>query len=274
MTHPAPQMRCALTLFLLSLVASAAMAQSPAGPAKTPTFEFAGIRQNVDRQISWHSSFTANGYSALDATLQYVLEDAYGLYDWKRWSGGPGWLKERRFNIEARFDPAQYKDITLAQRRAMLQHLLADRFGLVAHHEPKELPVYALVVAKHGPKLAAPKPADLNPETIYGSTCLVIREAPGHLEMKDCTTHDFASLLTITVASDLGRNIVDQTGLTGHYNFDLTWSPEDPTAAARLDSGAPIIFSALEKELGLRLKPAKAMLDSIVIDHIEMPSPN
>lgn len=267
-------LRCSLILFLLALVASAAMAQSPAEPVKTPAFEFASIRQNVDRQISWHSSFTADGYSAVDVTLQYVLEEAYDLYDSNRWSGGPGWLNDRRFNIEARFDPAQYKDITLAQRRAMLQHLLANRFGLVAHHQPKELPVFALVVAKHGPKLTTSKPADLNSRTIYGSNCLVTRGGLGHLEMKDCTAQDFASLLTITVASDLGRNIVDQTGLTGHYNFNLTWSPEDPAVAARLDSGAPIIFTALEKQLGLRLKPAKAMLDSIVIDHIGMPSPN
>lgn len=275
MHKAAPQMRCSLALFLLALVSMAAIAQSRAEPAKTPAFEFASIRQNIDRQISWHSFFTTNGYSATDATLHYILEDAYGIYDWKRWSGGPSWLNDRRFNIEARFDPAQYKDITLAQRRAMLRQLLADRFGLIAHHEPKEMPVYALVVAKRGPKLPTAKLAGLHPETIYDSTCQIIREVPGqHLEMEDCTTHDFASLLTVTVASDIGRNIVDQTGLTGHYNFDLTWSPEDPAAAARFDSGAPTIFTALKKELGLKLKPSKAMLDTIVIDHIGMPSPN
>jgi len=273
MARPVPQMRCSLTLFLFALIASAAIAQSSTKPAQTPVFEFASIRQNINPQISWRMSFTTNGVSAVDVTLQYVLEEAYGLYDSKRWSGGPNWLNERRFNIEARFDSAQYKNVTLAQRRAMLQKLLADRFGLVVHHEPKKLPVYALVVAKHGPKLVMPRPADMNSETIYGSTCLITRSSLGHVEMKDCTTRDFISVLTPMVASDLGRNIIDQTDLIGHYNFDLSWSPEDPAAAA-LESDAPTIFTALEKDLGLKLKPAKAMLDTIVIDHIEMPSPN
>ncbi|MGH9588285.1 MAG: TIGR03435 family protein [Acidobacteriaceae bacterium] len=274
MAGPRPQMRCSLILFLFALLPSAAIAQSSAEPAKALTFEFASIRQNIDRQIRWRMSFTTNGVSAVDVTLQYVLEEAYGLYDSKRWSGGPGWLSERRFNIEARFDPAEYKDITLAKRRIMLQHLLADRFGLVVHHEPKELPVYALVVAKQRPKLVVRKTTDLNPKNIYGSSCLITRDSLNHVEMKDCTTHDFVSVLTPMVASDLGRNIVDETGLTGHNDFDLSWSPEDPAAAARLNSGAPTIFTALEKDLGLKLKPAKAMLDTIVIDRIEMPSQN
>jgi len=272
---PRPQsLKRHFTLFLLVAAAATAVAQSPTAPASPPTFEIASIRQNLDRQVRWRMSFTANGLSAEDVTLQYVMEEAYNLYDAKRWSGGPSWLGQRRFNIEARFDPAAYKNITADQRRAMLQQLLADRFQLAVHHEPNDLPVYALVVAKHGPKLATPKPADLNPETIYGSTCQVARSRPDHLEMKDCTMHDFVSVLTAWTASDLGRNIVDRTGLTGHYNFDFSWSPENPAAAARLDSDAPTVFTALKKELGLQLKPSKGMLDTIVIDHVEMPSPN
>ena len=263
-----------MALFLLAGVAFGAAAQSPAPPAETPRFDFASIRQNVNPEIRWRMEFTPNGVNGVDVTLAYVLEEAYGLYDGERWSGVPQWARERRFNIEARFDPARYRNITLEQRRAMLQQLLADRFGLVVHHELREGPVYALVVASHGPKLEPSRAADLRPATVYGSSCVNLPTRGDRVAMKDCTTGDLVSTLNLMAASDLNRRIVDRTGLTGHYNFDLAWSPEDPVAAARLDSDAPTLFTALRRELGLELKAAKGPLDTIVVDRVTMPSPN
>jgi uncharacterized protein (TIGR03435 family) len=266
--------RLSLNFFLFALVASAAIGQSAAGQGKTPAFDVASIRQNVDPKIRWRMQFTADGVSAVDVTLQYAMQEAYGLYDAKRWSGGPEWVSERRFNIEARFDPAEYKSVTLEQRRAMLQQLLADRCKLVMHHEQREFPLYALVVARSGTKFNKSKQEDLDSPSIYGSSCLITRSRPDHLEMKGCTTRELATDLTGLARLDLNRNIVDQTGLTGLYDFALSWTPEDPAAAERLNSVGPPIFSALQKQLGLKLKPTKGMLDTIVIDHIEMPSEN
>jgi uncharacterized protein (TIGR03435 family) len=240
---------------------------------ETPTFEFASIRQNIDRHPRWRMSFTIDGFSAVGVTLQNVLEEAYNLYDPKRWSGTPKWISERRFNIEARYDQAEHKDRTGAQSRAMLQQLLVDRFGLIVHHEPKERPIYELVVARHTPKLVAAK-QDRNPDAIYRSTCRITHDTQDHLQMADCTVNNLISVLAPMAASDLNRQIIDGTGLTGHYDFDLSWTPEDPAAAALIDSGAPTIFTAVKKELGLELKPTEGVVDTIVIDKIEMPSPN
>jgi len=273
MSSPAPLMRRSLAWSAFALLASTSIGQPATQPAKPPAFDVASIRQNIDPQIHWRMQFTKDGVSAVDVTLQYALEEAYGLYDAQRWSGGPNWLATRRFNIEARFDPAEYPNITLDQRRAMLQQLLADRFKAVVHHEPKVFPVYALVVTKNGPKFSETRKDDLQPQTIYGSSCR-IGGKPFHVEMKGCTMQDLASVLNGQLQSDLNRSIIDRTGLSGRYDFTLAWSAEDPATAERFHSDAPPIFSALPQQLGLKLKPAKGQLDTIVIDHIEMPSEN
>lgn len=273
MPRSQPQLRHSLILFLLA-VAATALGQTIAQPPKTPTFDIASIRQNVDPHLGWRMQFTADGVTALDVTLQYALEEAYGLYDIERWSGGPDWLNSRRFNIEARFDPAQYPDITLEQRRAMLRQMLADRCRAAVHHEPKDFPLYALVLAKNGPRLGESKPENLNRTNIYGSACLIRQSGSDHLVMTGCTVREFATLLEGAARLDLNRNVIDQTGLADRYDFALNWSPQDQTLADRLKSTGPDVFTALEKQLGLRLKPAHGQLDTIVIDHIEMPSEN
>ena len=274
MTCPAPLIGRSISLLLIALSAPVGFAQPGAQRAKPPAFDVASIHQNVDPQIRWRMQFTSDGVTAEDVTLQYALEEAYGLYDPSRWSGGPDWLTTRRFNIEARFDPAEYPDATLDQRRAMLQNLLADRCKLAVHHAPTEFPLYALVVNRNGLKLSESKPETLSSQNIYGTSCLVTRSRPYHLEMKDCTTKDFASILMGAAREDLDRPVIDQTGLSGRYDFALNWSPQDPAAADRLNADGPALFTALEKQLGLKLEPTKGMLDTIVIDHIEMPAQN
>jgi uncharacterized protein (TIGR03435 family) len=268
-------MRRSLAFLLLALVPWAVIGQSAPDAARTPVFDVTSIRQNVDPKSAWRMQFTDDGVSALDVTLQYALEEAYGLYDLQRWSGGPDWLNQRRFNIEARFDPAEYKNLTLEQRRTMLQQMLADRCKLVVHHEPREFPLYALVIARNGPKLSETKPESLNPQTLYRSSCLITSTSrPNQLAMQGCTTGDFASILTGAARSDLNRDVIDQTGLSGRYDIVLHWTPEDPATAERSNPDGPPIFSALQEQLGLRLKPTRGMLDTIVVDRIEMPSEN
>jgi uncharacterized protein (TIGR03435 family) len=265
------------SLFALTLAAIATpmlFAQTTPMPTKSPAFEVASIRQNLATQIRWRMNFTPDGVSAKDVTLLYAIQEAYGVYSKQLWSGGPPWLDQRRFDIEAKFDVNAFPKPAIEQRRAMLQQLLADRFKLVVHHEPQEFPLYALTVAKNGPKLQESKPEDIIQSEIHGPMCLHARGSTGYLELKGCSMQDLAAALTSAASADLGRTIVDQTGLTARYNYKLNWTPDKAAASTALDASGPSIFTALEEQLGLKLNAFKGPLETIVIDHVEMPTEN
>jgi uncharacterized protein (TIGR03435 family) len=157
----------------------------------------------------------------------------------------------------------------------MLQQMLADRCKLVVHHEPKEFPLYAMVIARNGPELSETKPENMNSQSLYRSSCLVTGASrPNHLEMQGCTTGEFASILFDHARLDLNRNVIDQTGLSGRCDISLHWTPEGPALAEELNPDGPPIFSALEEQPGFNLKPTKGNLDTIVVGHIEIPSEN
>jgi uncharacterized protein (TIGR03435 family) len=154
----------------------------------------------------------------------------------------------------------------------MLQKLLADRFKLAFHHDKKELPVYALVVAKGGPKLTKSE-ADAN------ATPSLLFRGLGTLPVRNATIADFAGVMQAAV---LDRPVVDQTGLTGRYDFVLTWTP-DETQFGGLgvkvpppseNAAAPDLFTAIQQQVGLKFEPTKASVDVIVIDKVEKPSEN
>lgn len=252
------------------------LAQTTAA-ASTPEYEVASVRQNLNPNPSWRMGFTADGVSALDVTLEYALQEAFGVYDERLWSGGPGWIKQKRFDIEAKFDISRYPNATLEQRRAMLQQLMVERFKLAVHHERKDFPLYELVVAKHGPLFKETKTEDLQRSPVWGVMCTHSRGGKGVLEMSGCSMEQLASSLDLA-HGDLGRKVVDHTGLTGRYDFRLSWTPmmSGPAGADAngLDSRGPSIFTATKEQLGLELKPWTGPLDTIVIDHVEMPTEN
>lgn len=157
----------------------------------------------------------------------------------------------------------------------MLQQLLAERFKLVVHHERREFPLYALAIAKGGPKFRETKPEDFHTSSTYGPMCQVLRSKIGITEMKGCSMAQLAHNLTGWTRNDLGRTIVDHTGLTGRYSFSLNWTPDTAPPSNSLDAGGgPSIFTAVHEQLGLLLRPEKGSLDTIVIDHVEMPTEN
>ncbi len=223
--------------------------------------------------------FTADGVHATDVTLFWALHEAYGIYDSDLWSGGPAWLDKARFDIEAKYDVSQYPSLAQEQRQAMLQQLLADRFKLVVHHEQKEFPLYALAVAKGGPKVEETKQEDLRKSPVLGVICVNKGGGRGVIEMQGCTMAQFASSLGGSARNDLGRKVVDQTGLAGYYTIALHWAPVDTTNPSTTEVSAPqasepSVFAAVKEQLGFELKPIKGPLDTIVIDHAEMPSEN
>jgi uncharacterized protein (TIGR03435 family) len=153
----------------------------------------------------------------------------------------------------------------------MLQKLLAERFKLAFHREKKELPVYAIVVGKNGPKLT--KSAS-DPNGLPG---LFLRGL-GLLPATNANILDLAGLLQSVV---LERPVVDQTGLSGRFDFELKWTPDESQfsgqgAKVRRDDpdAPPDLFTAIQEQLGLQLKSTKASVDVLVIDRIEKPSEN
>jgi uncharacterized protein (TIGR03435 family) len=267
-----------LTITALAVVHCSLFAQTASAPPDTPAFEVASIRQNMNPNPRWSMNFTANGVHAEDVTLLWALHDAYGVNDDDLMTGGPPWLDKARFDIEAKYDVSQYPNPTVKQRQAMVQQLLAERFKVAVHHEAREFPLYAMVAAKGGVRFAETKPEDMRISPLYGVMCMHTGARRGVIEMQGCTMAALAQSLADYGRGDLGRKVIDQTGLSGHYTFVLHWARTDAAPAADDVSTAapswPSIFTAVKEQLGLELKPIKGPLDVIVIDHAEMPSEN
>jgi uncharacterized protein (TIGR03435 family) len=179
-------------------------------------------------------------------TARKLILEAYHLTAYQL-AGGPGWLDSDRFDLEAKAEGAGEN-----QLRQMLQTLLAERFQLVLHRETKEMPVYAMAVGKNGPKLHEWKEGD--PLPAFGSG--------GHAEnFRDVgTIQRLADVLS--AGPDLGRPVLDKTGLKGVYLFYVEW-----------DAGEDFI-PAMEQQLGLKLESQKDPVDNLVIDHIDKPTAN
>lgn len=246
------------------------------------------MRPSHSQETSFGSGFPPEGdeYSAENISLLYLIRTAYGLFNVPddAFEGIPKWAKTERFDIVAKVNAADVNElhkITRAQRGMMLQALLADRFELRVHFRSKELPVYALVIAKKGPKLEQAKPGAVDPggsktagDPKQGGGSL--RIAPGELLGQAADMWVLKAMLTQIV----GRTVLDKTGLTGNYNFKLNWTPDENLAASGSatgnidDSSAPSIFAALQEQLGLKLKSQKGPVEVLVVDHVERPSEN
>lgn len=180
-------------------------------------------------------------------------------------SGLPSWVDTDTFDLDAKLDPDNAEALARlpsegrdAQNTLMLRALLADRFKVKITHSRKELPVFSLVIAKGGPKLKEASPSENSGYSVnLGSTCNLKSESIG------------ASGLANALSNFAGRVIVDQTGLKRKYNVTLNWAFND-----QFPDAGPSLFTALREQLGLKLEPAKAPVDVVVIDHLERPSEN
>lgn len=205
--------------------------------------------------------------------------------------GLPGWAKTQRYDIEAKLTGEQAaaleslpKEEQGKQRQLLEQSLLENRFKVKVHFETKQAQVYELVVAKGGSKL---KEGDAstsgmtgpNGKPLEGSFLRMMGR--GKVGAQAFGIGALANFLS-QGPTGLGRRVIDKTGLTGKYNFTLSWST-DPgmssgsvdglkVAPGQEDSNAPSIFTALEEQLGLKLQPATATVDVLVVDHIEQPT--
>lgn len=196
-----------------------------------------------------------------NVTIRSLISRAYGLIDSQKQVSGPSWIDGQKFAIDARVPLGTTKE----QFQKMLQKLMAERFGLVAHYETTALPVLELTAAKNSPKLnTAPPESDPPGMTISGGPGGAIR-----LKARQQTMATLAVLLSSRIeAGGAGRTVVDKTGLADKYDFTLDYYVTAATASAPADSG-PGVFEALQQQLGLKLVEAKENVDRIVIDHVE-----
>ena len=264
--------------------------------ANTHAYDVASIKPNKSGGNMVRMMVRPDGLTAMGATLQMLIQNAYEIQDFQI-VGGPKWISSDRYDIEAKIDSSEVEkfqklspDQSVLESKQMLQTLLANRFQLVVHRETKELPGYALVIAKDGPKLHDAKPGDTYPNGIKGPDgqpgqgLMIMGGLGGPLTGQGITIVNLVRVLS----QQLGRTIVDETRLTGKYDFTLQWTPDErpgPMPATQVggsrsddappvDSSGPSIFTAIQEQLGLKLESRKVPVEMLVIDHVEAPSEN
>ena len=207
--------------------------------------------------------------------MKTLLAAAYDLHP-QAIAGGPAWIESDHYDILAKTPGAVRPNLN--EQMAMLRKLLADRFKLTFHRESKELPIYALTVAKTGAKLkeSAASP-DASPE---GPPPLIFVIAPQLVRLPGRSA-SMSELASVMQRAALDRPVLDKTGLSGRYDFELEWTPDESQFGGVLgkapsadESLKPGLFAAIQQQLGLRLEATRGVVSLLVIDHVERPSEN
>jgi bla regulator protein BlaR1 len=257
-----------------------------------PEFEVISIKPDRSESGNVAINYEAGRFTVRNFSFGRLVNNAYHP---QKVVGFPNWYSSEKYDIDAKVEDSVAEklrklpfDQQFAQIMLMLQSALEERFQLKVSHESQELPVYALVVAKGGPKLTPTTLPPFDPEKqdntrVNGSTPAGTRGSripePG---LFIATGQPIAVILGI-VSRELGGQIVlDQTGLKGEYDLTLKWTPDAGTSIPSADSEtAPLpdpsgasIFSALQEQLGLKLEEKKAPVDVLVITHVEKLSGN
>ncbi len=272
--------------------AAAIPSAADTAPHDLPKYEVASIKPAASTDGRTLLHFTPDGTSIQGMPVQFLLQQAFGV-EKDRIIGAPSWVQANRYDIEAKVSPENAPKVDRLkadERRTMLIPLLVERFDLKYHHETRDLPMYALVVAKGGAKLksSTPEPANEPPGSPFAGgppSGLDSRGrmmmAPGRIESSGTSI----DMLAHALAPQLGRSVVDKTGLTGRYDYTLQWTPDNAPPpipggsgpareATDSDAASVSLFTAIQEQLGLKLESEKSTVDVIVIDHIELPSAN
>lgn len=264
--------------FLIFTAPRTVVAQPGAQPAliqRSPSFDVAAIHLHTPVPHERSHIFNTSGrFLAMNESLKGILQWAFDIPA-SRIIGGPGWLGSTRFDIDAKaesgLDTLPNSDPVAArvEKRRMVQNLLAERFGLVAHTETRVLPIYVLVVAKSGPKFLVSR-----------ADGTLINSGNGRMQVEG--GENTVALLAEQLAEVLGRVVVDKTGVEGRYKMTLRWSPDNllmtTDSSGRTtfepDQADPPLLTAIQEQLGLKLEDSKGPVEVLAIDHVEMPSEN
>jgi uncharacterized protein (TIGR03435 family) len=218
---------------------------------------------------------SAHVFQAKNYTVHGMIAAAWDLNP-RAISGGPSWIDTEIWEIIAK-TPGDQRPVW-DEQMVMLRKLLADRFHLTFHREKKQFNIYDLTVSKEGPKLKA---TEAPPDEAPNMTSTVFPATSGGIDHIALPAHNitiaqFAGLLGRAI---LDRPVVDNTGLTGRYDFELQWSPDENQFGGNLPPGPPDkplpgLFLALRQTLGLNLEATRGAVDAIMIDHVEHPTDN
>lgn len=237
-------------------------------------YDIVSVKPSKSTTGHWSINARAATLQAENMPLTMLVANAYGVRE-SQVSGLPDWAKRAAYDINAKvLDPAPGLDErklsvedSNSEYRAKLQSILRDRFGIQAHQETKIAPVYVLSIVKSGATLK---------ETPKESARRGIMTTFNHHEVK-AEGVPIANLV-LMLTDETSRNVIDKTALTGEYDFDLKWTPDDARLAPSDNAAAadppPGLFSALIEQLGLKLTPDKAPVTMLLVDRIEMPEAN
>jgi uncharacterized protein (TIGR03435 family) len=258
-------------ILLRLLLAVLVVVSAPAAPkGQTPAFEVASVKKVINNEGILMIAFDPERFEAL-ATLHTLIQVAFDLRDFQL-EKEPSWLYSDYFRVIAT-TPGK---VPVSEVRLMLQGLLADRFKFVAHLETRVVDSYALVMARADGRMApqlrkteidcaalGPNAPSVPPSS--KAWCGLRGTGPRRITGQGATMGQFAGLLS----GFAGRTVVDETGLDGGYDLEFSWFPDRTVA----DSG-PSLATALEDQLGFKLRPTKGPLDFLVVDHVELPTPD
>jgi uncharacterized protein (TIGR03435 family) len=242
----------------------------PMAADANPAFEVATIKPSGPEERGPRFEFQHRRFSVIHTSLNDLIRFSYGLQE-RQIAGAPDWVNSENYDISA--EPDGEGEPSIKQWQSMVKKLMADRFQLKLHYEKRELSVYVLTVARTGAKMTRSQSDPSAPPGLgFGP--------PGNFGATNATMADFAEALG---QGALDRPVVDQTGLTGRFDFRLTWTPDEahfaavggskPSPTESADT-PPDLFTAIQERLGLKLLSTKAPVDVLVIDHAERPSAN
>jgi len=259
-------------IFSCLFVAQALIAQETPRISPDLRFEVVSLKPSTGERSGAGIRPAPGGerYVAVNCPLRLMIQVAWRIKA-EQIVGGPAWPANDRYDLEAKAAKPSSTD----ELHVMLINMLRERMHLRFHHESKEMPVYALMLDKAGPKLT-PHPAANAGQVWIDET----QEKPLHMKMKATSVH--MNYFAFRLGLGMDRPVINLTGLQGAYDFNLEYTrqlpPEFP-AGGKLngeepDTSGPTIYSALKQQLGLDLRAQKGQADVIVIDHIEKPTEN
>ena len=237
-----------------------------AAEPKIPAYEVVSIRRHKSDFQGMTFQRTPDGFRAVNIGLLMLISDAYGIGQ-DMITGGPSWVTSMGFDTQAKVaasDVNSMQSLNAHQEGAMLRAVLSERFGLKVHTESRMMPAFELVVSQKGPRLTptqSPIPAGTSHNPIY---------RPGEYADRDVPMSALAGVLSTFCK----RPVVDKTALTGRYDIALKWNAQEMAGLDSSEGTLPSLYTAIEEQLGLKLKSATAPRDVLVIDHVELPSEN
>jgi uncharacterized protein (TIGR03435 family) len=273
---PSTSLRASLAALILATTLTGA-AQSPA--PTVPRFEVASIKRNVSIDAAGYVRLEEGArFNAVNASLALIIRQAYGVQPFQVLNL-PDWVSTERYDIRAKAPDGVEVFPNMAP---LLQALLQERFNFLARIQQRELPVYDLVFARSdrrlGPKVSqasfdcGARTTGTPPKGPSGEELCGFTGGPGRITMRGYSMARFGQSLI----NQVQRMVVDKTGLTGAWNLEVVYTPEQPAvlngAVVPPNPDAPSLFTAVQEQLGLKLEASRGLVDVLVVDRIERPT--